>query len=105
VAAASEADRETAATGMTAQSDRTSEPPAAKEADEVVLELPDISDVAATPFRQIMSAQIGQHHLGRPRRFIRVVLAKRRSLPVCPLTAGYMDEGRFSSVWVTAEVR
>jgi hypothetical protein len=63
-----EADREAAAAGMTAQDDRTAESAAAKEADEVdeiVLELPDIIDVATTPPRQIMSAQIGQRHLGR----------------------------------------
>jgi DNA-binding GntR family transcriptional regulator len=52
VAAAREADREAAAAGMTAQADRTAESAAAQEADEVgeiVLELPDIIDVAATP--------------------------------------------------------
>src|SRR5215469_16712158 len=69
MAAAGEADREAAAAGMTAQGDRTAESAAANEADkvdEIVLELPDIIDVAATPSRQIMSPQIGQHHLGRP---------------------------------------
>src|SRR6516225_2691998 len=69
MAAAGEADREAAAAGMAAQGDRTAEAAAAKEADEVdeiVLELPDIIYVATTPPGQIMSAQIGQHHLGCP---------------------------------------
>src|SRR3984893_13743225 len=89
VAAAGEADREAAATRMASQGDRTAEPAAPKEAyevDEIVLELPDIIDVAATPPRQIMSAQIGQHHLGRPaaadRRGKRVIAAAVIGRPV-----------------------
>src|SRR3984893_8192951 len=58
----------------------------AYEVDEIVLELPDIIDVAATPPRQIMSAQIGQHHLGRPaaadRRGKRVIAAAVIGRPV-----------------------